>query len=198
MIRLGRFQVSVEGLLALGLLVALTLGGVRCAAYRQGGDDARLAQLEANAHKVAKAGLVTRRTVDSVTRKMTNRIAANRKVEVRLSARLAANDSLLADSAFIDNPDIEKLSIIRAALAQTTEVARVYRDSTNVLLASIPVLIAAHDAEREANTKLVAAKDSVISALTARECRVLGMRCPSRRTAFAAGVVLTLAAVVAK
>ena len=162
---------------------------MRCAAYRQGGDDARLAHLEANAHKVAKAGIVTRRTVDSVTRNVTNRIAANRKVGVRLSATLDTAEVVLAN-------DSATVTELRASLTAVTAEARVYRDSTDVLFDAVGSLILAHDAERIAQDSLIAAKDAVIRALNRRECRVLGVRCPSRRTVFLGGVitgVLTLA-----
>lgn len=205
--RLGRFQVSAEGLLALGLLVALSLGGVRCAAYRQGGDDARLATLEANAHKSSLAGIQARRATDSVIsagavirQRVISLSADNRRLSAQLGAVLDANDSILRLP-----PDSTDVLLLRLQFAKTTEVARLFRDSTDVLLGSVERLLASQSeerqawmAEREANTKLVAAKDSVIAALKARECRVLGMRCPSRRTAFAAGVALTLAAVIAR
>jgi hypothetical protein len=209
MIRLGRWQVSIEGLLALGLLVALSLGGIRCSAYRQGGDDARLAVLEQNAHKASLAGIRSRavtdsviRKVDSVTREVTNRIASNRKVEARLLETLAANDSLLADSS---RSAIEgRATELFVALQRTTEVARLFRDSTEVLLTGVAILVSAHEAERsawlaerESNTNLLAAKNNLIAALEARECRVLWrIPCPSRTQTFVGGVVvgvLTLA-----
>jgi hypothetical protein len=208
MIRLGRWQVSIEGLLALGLLVALSLGGIRCSAYRQGGDDARLAVLEQNAHKASLAGIRSRavtdsvtKVADSVTREVTNRIASNRKVEARLLETLAANDSLLRLP-----PDSTDVLLLRLQLARTTEVARLFRDSTEVLLSTVLFSISAHDAERsawlaerEAATAHIAAQAAVIAALKDRECRVLWrIPCPSRTQTFVGGVVvgvLTLAVV---
>jgi len=203
-IRLGRWQVSLEGLLALGLLVALSLGGIRCSAYRQGVAEAKLAQDYANAHKATLAGIRSRavtdsvtKVTDSVTRIMTNRIASNRKVEARLLETLAANDSLLADSS---RSAIEgRATELFVALQRTTEVARLYRDSTEMLLGSVERLLASQSeersawlAERAANDATIAAQRAVIRALERRECRVLGVRCPSRRTVFLGGAAATL------
>jgi len=194
------------GIVILGLLA----GGVRCSAYRQGGNDARLAVLEANAYKASMAGIRSRavtdsviRTVDSVTRIMTNRIASNRKVEARLLETLAYNDSLLSAYALTDGAN-DTTRTLMIALQRTTEVARLFRDSTEVLLSTVLFSISAHDAERsawlaerESNTTLLAAKDNLISALQARECRVLWrIPCPTRKQSVVAGFVvgvLTLA-----
>ena len=205
MIRLGRFQVSVEGLLALGLLVALSLGGVRCAAYRQGGDDARLTQLEANAYKASLAKVRARAVGDSALRiaKAEARTVTRRNARLTaqgdsLRAVLAQNEGIIADS-FATVPDL------RDALRESNALFRAYLDSTMVLQEAVSDLVEAQQVaewawmgERAASDSLVAAQRAVIDGLKARECRVLGLRCPSRRTAFASGVVLTLAAVIAK
>jgi hypothetical protein len=190
------------GIVILGLLA----GGVRCSGTQNGRADAQLASLQANAHKASLAGIRSRRVtdsvirkVDSVTREMTNRIAANRKVESRLSATLAENDSILSLP-----PDSVGEGVLRDQLAKTSEVARVFRDSTQVLLSTVLFSISAHEAERsawlaerESNTTLLAAKDNLISALQARECRVLWrIPCPTRKQSVVAGFVvgvLTLA-----
>ena len=120
------------------------------------------------------------------------------KLGRRLDGVLAANDSLL--DVPVDSSDVVTL---RLALQRTTEVARLFRDSTETLIAGVAVLLSAHEAERqawlaerEANTKLVAAKDSVISALreSGQACRVLFLPCPSRvqSVGIGAGIVLLL------
>jgi len=201
MIKLGRFHVSLEGLLALGLLVALSLGGIRCSAYRQGVAEAKLAQDYANAHKATLAGIRSRavtdsvtKVTDSVTRRMTTQVAANRKLAARLDATLAANDSILSLP-----PDSVGEGVLRDQLVRTTEVARLYRDSTEMLLGSVERLLASQSeersawlAERAANDATIAAQRAVIRALERRECRVLGVRCPSRRTVFLGGAAATL------
>jgi hypothetical protein len=201
MIKLGRWQVSLEGLLALGLLVALSLGGIRCSAYRQGVAEAKLAQDYANAHKATLAGIRSRavtdsvtKVTDSVTRRMTTQVAANRKLAARLDATLAANDSILSLP-----PDSVGEGVLRDQLVRTTEVARLYRDSTEMLLGSVERLLASQSeersawlAERAANDATIAAQRAVIRALERRECRVLGVRCPSRRTVFLGGAAATL------
>jgi hypothetical protein len=132
---------------------------------------------------------------------MTNRIAANRKVQARLSATLAVNDSILSLP-----PDSVGEGVLRDQLAKTSEVARVFRDSTQVLLSTVLFSISAHEAERSAwlaereqNAHLLAAQAAVIAALKDRECRVLWrIPCPSRTQTFVGGVVvgvLTLAVV---
>lgn len=185
MIRLGRWQVSIEGLLALGLLVALSLGGIRLTAYRMGRDDGRLAQLEANAHKASKAGIVSRRAVDSVTRRMTTQVASVERRGARLDTILDSADVVIADTA-------ARVTDLRAALISVTDEARVYRDSTRVLLASVTALVSAHETERAASDSLVAAQRAVIRALGRRECRILGVRCPTRKSVFIAGVITTI------
>jgi molybdopterin converting factor small subunit len=201
MIKLGRFHVSLEGLLALGLLVALSLGGIRCSAYRQGVAEAKLAQDYANAHKATLAGIRSRavtdsvtKVTDSVTRRMTTQVAANRRLSARLDATLAANDSILSLP-----PDSVGEGVLRDQLVRTTEVARLYRDSTEMLLGSVERLLASQSeersawlAERAANDATIAAQRAVIRALERRECRVLGVRCPSRRTVFLGGAAATL------
>jgi hypothetical protein len=198
MIKLGRWQVSIEGLLALGLLVALSLGGIRCSAYRQGGDDAKLAQDYANAHKATLAGLRSRAVADSVTnivnlvtRRMTNRSTRLTAQGDSLRVTLDRADAVLDTTAGRgENTDLFR---------QVTAEARRFIDSTTVLQHAIDTLtitqaaaLVAWDAERAANDATIAAQRAVIRALERRECRVLGVRCPSRRTVFLGGAAATL------
>jgi hypothetical protein len=199
MIRLGRFQVSIEGLLALGLLVALSLGGIRCSAYRQGGDDARLTQLEQNAHKASLAGRKARVQGDSARVALKGVTGRVTHLNARLTAQgdslrsvLAQNEAIIADS-FATVPDL------RDALRNANALFRAYLDSTIVLQEAVSDLVEAQqvalwrwDAERAASDSTIAAQRAVIRALERRECRVLGMRCPSRRTVFLGGAVATL------
>jgi hypothetical protein len=199
MIRLGRWQVSIEGLLALGLLVALSLGGIRCSAYRQGGDDARLTQLEQNAHKASLAGRKARVQGDSarvalkgVTRRVTHLNARLTAQGDSLRNVLAQNEAIIADS-FATVPDL------RGALRNANDLFRAYLDSTVVLQEAVSDLVEAQqvalwrwDAERAASDSTIAAQRAVIRALERRECRVLGLKCPSRTTTFLGGAVATL------
>ena len=201
--RIGPF--SLEGALILVGCVVLLLGVQNRHAARDGFRRARIAQLEAQGYAAARASLQRRRTTDSLTRRT---LEIERKVIVQasrlttlgrqLNAVLAANDSILSLP-----PDSAGEGVLRYQLANITEVARLYRDSTTVLLGSIDTHLAAVAverqawlAEREANTKLVAAKDSVISALRESEqgCRVFFVPCPNRvqSVAIGAGSVLLL------
>lgn len=204
--RIGPF--SLEGALILVGCVVLLLGVQNCHAARDGFRRARIAQLEAQGYAAARASLQRRRTTDSLTRlaqdaeqRVRAHASANRTLAARLSATLAANDSLLGDSltlapaAFTDS--------VVAALVRTTEVARLYRDSTTVLLGSIDTHLAAVAverqgwlAERDANARELAAKDSLIAALRESEqgCRVFFVPCPNRvqSVAIGAGSILLL------
>jgi hypothetical protein len=210
-IRLGRFRISLEGLGLAVLALALVLSVTRCKAVRDGRAAERLAALEANAYKASMAGIRSRavtdsviRTVDSVTRIMTNRIASNRKAEARLLETLAANDSLLADSS---RSAIEgRATELFVALQRTTEVARLFRDSTEVLLSTVLFSISAHEAERQAwlaeraeNAKLIAAERQVSTHLRKQaRCRMLGASCPTRiqSAMVGAGSILLLLALL--
>ncbi len=92
---------------------------------------------------------------------------------------------MLADSNYNDTLYVERL---RTALQRTTEVARLYRDSTDVLLGGIDRLLAAHEVERKA---WLAERDSAALELSAERrisehlrkqarCRVLGVPCLTR------------------
>jgi len=206
-VKLGRFRISLEGLGLAVLALALVLSVTRCNAVRDGRDAERLAQLERNAYKSSLANLAARRTADSAMRatdlerkRLTNRIASNRKVEARLLETLAANDSLLRIS--VDSVDVPTL---RLQLQRTTEVARLFRDSTEVLLAAVLSSLSAQEAERQAwlaeraeNAKLIAAERQVSEHLRKQaRCRILGASCPTRiQSAMvgAVGVLLLLAA----
>lgn len=204
--RIGPF--SIEGALILVGCVVLLLGVQNCHAARDGFRRARIAQLEAQGYAAARASLRARRTTDSLTRlaqdaeqRVRAHASANRNLAARLSATLAANDSLLGDSltlapaAFTDS--------VVVALVRTTEVARLYRDSTDVLLGSIDAHFAAVAierqgwlAEREAHVKELAAKDRLIATLRESEqvCRIAFLPCPNRvqSVAIGAGSILLL------
>ena len=198
--RIGPF--SIEGaLLVVGLGVAL-LGGVTCTAQHYAERSARIVMLEAQVSAARHRTDSLIRLVDSVTRNVTTRMASNRKVGQRLSARLATNDSILSAYALMDGANDTTQTLI-IALQRTTEVARLYRDSTDVLLGSVERLLASQSeertawlAERKQNTILVATQDSVISALreSGRACRILFIPCPSRvqSAGIGAGVVILL------
>ena len=201
--RIGPF--SVQGAILIGVVIVALIGGVRCSRP----ENADLERFERMGYRAAMGSLKRRavtdsviRKVDSVTRIMTNRIASNRKVEARLLERLAANDSLLsayalptcADSSASTLPDSSRNQKecrerdLFVALQRTTEVARIYQDSTQALVSTVLFSIAAQAeerqawlAEREHNTIQVAVQDSLISALReSKQCRILFVPCPNR------------------
>jgi hypothetical protein len=186
----GGFRISLKGL-ALGVLtLALLLGAVRCSGTQNGRADVHLASLQANAHKASLAGIRSRavtdsviRKVDSVTREVTNRIAANRKLAARLDATLAVNDSILSLP-----PDSTDVLLLRLQLARTTEVARLFRDSTQTLISTVLFSISAHEVERQAwlaerakAAEALALERQVSEHLRKQaRCKVLGASCPTR------------------
>lgn len=201
--RIGPF--SIEGALILVGCVVLLLGVQNCHAARDGFRRARIAQLEAQGYAAARASLRARRTTDSLTRRT---LEIERKVIVQasrlttlgrqLDAVLAVNDSILSLP-----PDSAGEGVLRYQLAKTSEVARLYRDSTDVLLGSIDAHFAAVAierqgwlAEREAHVKELAAKDRLIATLRESEqaCRIAFFPCPNRvqSVAIGAGSILLL------
>jgi hypothetical protein len=200
--RVGPF--SLEGWLVFLFVGVVILGVTTCNARRDGRRAERVAHLSDNAYKASLAGIAARRSTDSVIsagavirQRVISLSADNRRLSAQLGAVLDANDSILRLP-----PDSSDVVALRAALQRTTEVARLYRDSADVLLGSVERMLASQSAERqawlaerEANTKLLAAKDSVISALRESEqCRILFIRCPSRvqSVGIGAGIVLLL------
>lgn len=199
--RVGPF--SLEGALIVAVSAVLLVGVTTCNAKRDGRREARLEILRENERKAVLAGIRSRHQADSLAALSIRQGAIVKQQSSRLTilgrqldAVLAANDSLLAS----DSSDVLAL---RLALARTTEVARLYRDSTDVLLGSVERLLASQSeerrgwlAEREANAKLVASKDSLIAALRESEqaCRVLFLPCPSRvqSVGIGAGIILLL------
>jgi hypothetical protein len=204
--RVGPF--SLEGWLVFLFVGVVILGVTTCNARRDGARSERIRQAEAVGYRAAKASLARRHITDSAVsasriaeRSLIASVSANRKVEARLSATLASNDSLLSAYALTAGAN-DTAYTLYVALQRTTEVARLFRDSTEVVLRSVADLLSAHEAERqawmaerEANTKLLAAKDSVISALRESEqgCRILFLPCPSRVQAVLIGGAGTLA-----
>jgi hypothetical protein len=203
---MGRWRISLEGLGLAVLALALVLSVSRCNAMRDGRDAERLAQLERNAYKSSLANLATRRTADSVARenivaaqRLARSVANTRKISAQLGAVLAANDSLL--SAYALNPaDDDSTYKLKLQLQRTTEVARLHRDSTDVLLGSIADYTKAVEAERKA---WLAERESAAQALAAERkisehlrkqarCRVLGVPCVSRVNAYLGGILTGL------
>jgi hypothetical protein len=201
-VRVGRFRISLEGLGLAVLALALVLSVTRCNAMRDGLDAERLAQLEGNAYKSSLANIAARRTTDSVLRatdverkRVVNLVAANRKLSAQLGAVLDANDSLLRLP-----PDSTDVLLLRLQLAKTTEVARLFRDSTDVLITQVVTMLSAHEAERQAWLAERAMSDLTLSAerrisqhlRKQARCRVLGVPCVKRSTAYLGGILTGL------
>lgn len=130
-------------------------------------------------------------------------LAVNAKAErKRLAMRdtgvavLARGDSVVADlrrDTLADSATLRQS--LTVALAQYDSLAAAFR----AYLRADAVAHTATDAVLAQYGRTVAAADSTITAqrahlaaLQARECRVLGLPCPSRRAAFVGGVIVTL------
>ena len=204
--RVGPF--SLEGALILVCAVVVLLGVTRCNAVRDGRRAERVAHLEENAYKASLAGIAARRSTDSLARenvvaaqRLARQVANSRKIAGRLDSLLAQNDAILADTS--RTTDDSRETELFVALQRTNEVARLFRDSTDVLLTGVEVLLSAHEAERQAwlaeraaNAAESIAKDALIAALRESEqaCRILFLPCPSRvqSVGIGAGIVLLL------
>lgn len=126
---------------------------------------------------------------------------SSRRVTVRSAALDTAQSStedqlLIADAAIKDSA--ATLHTLRTRLSEVVAAVRVQQILTDSLQAAIVRDASAHLAERAANRAVIAAQSAVISAqakhIKALDCRVLGMRCPSRVQAAlgGGGVVLLL------
>jgi hypothetical protein len=189
-VKLGRFRISLEGLGLAVLALALVLSVTRCAGIQEGKQAERLAQLERNAYKSSLANIAARRTTDSLARenivaaqRLARQVANSRKIAAQLGAVLDANDSLLRLP-----PDSSDVLTLRLQLQRTTEVARLFMDSTEVLLAAVLSSLSAQEAERQAwlaerakAAEAIALERQVSEHLRKQaRCRILGASCPTR------------------
>jgi len=186
------------------LAAALLLGLGRCAGARASESRAKVERAELVAYHAALRSIQHRAVTDSVTRKVDSlsaRVAVLGRDLYRERAKLAhvldSATATLADSA-------ATVPELRLALSRTVESARalsisvlIYQDSISVLLDAHLAERSAWMAERQAHLAELAAKDAVIGALKATECRVLWVRCPTRTASAIGGAVLALALVVA-
>ena len=187
---------------AVALAIALLVGR-----FLIPGDDRADADLDwkqANAARVTAAYKASR---DSVSALDAARLSAEAKLaKVRQSAvvTLGVTDSVVDAVRPNVSADTATVPTLRASLAvaiasydSLAAAFRAYvRASDSALDASRAQIVASAHALQRADTAL-AAKDAVIAAYARRECRVVGLPCPTRRTAFLAGAVGALAIVVA-
>lgn len=171
-------------------------------------EDTRAQQLADNAYKSSRLALQRRRTADSLTRR-----ALEIEHTVRNQARTIGRMGRAADSLLAANdartgtplplaPDsaAQRASGCLEALRTTTAAFRTYRDSTDMLLASVDSLVTRHaaaraafHAERLATDTLLAAKDAQIVHWQRRAtCRLGPVRCPTRTQAAAFGFLAAL------
>lgn len=181
-------------LLAALLLAAYGLGS------RDGAARADLGWRERNVQRVARQVRVERAKAAAAVRE-TDRTA---RAVARTSARVAAAQDTLADvladahAALRDSA--ATIDTLRHALGRTVSAAHGLSLEVDTLRAAIAADARAGAAERAAHGSLIAAQAAVIAAqakhLKALDCRVLGVRCPSRRAAFGAGALAALALAV--
>lgn len=202
-LRVGRWHLAAEAVLVAAVVLLASV--VQCHGTRQGAADATAARLAENTHKATLALLAERRTADSLTRVALayhGRVIEQGQVLRRMSraadALLAANDSLLSHAA--DTGAVIHQTELLARLAATTTAFRTYRDSTDMLLASVDALVARHADERAAFHAERAANDAVIAAQAAEirhwerrsTCRVGPIPCPTRTQTATLGFLVAL------
>ncbi len=145
---------------------------------------------------VARVTRYSRQTRDSLAVLQAASAKAERK---RLAMRdtgvavLTRGDSVVADIRR-DTVTADSTKLVRA-LAQYDSLAaafRAYLRADSVAHTATDAVLAQYGRTVAAADSTITAQRAHIAALTARECRVLGMPCPSRRAAFAGGVIVTL------
>lgn len=157
--------------------------------------------VERNAHKASLALIAQRRQTDAIARGTDSLLAQNRRLRGRVVAlrgdlrdALDSADAVLADS-------LASVGTLRVTLANVTERARTFADSTDMLLTHLHRMDSAVVAERQAwlaernNAIQKIAADSILIGVLRKEaqCTILGpLPCPTRRTAFALGTIAPL------
>ena len=202
MIRLGRYQVSLEGLLILTACLVLAVNGWRYLGWRDAQREAAVAVAKAEAKHAIVSRDSAKSVTDSVTRKADSLASSVRILRQqldlerkRLTVVLDSATGVLADSA-------ATVPELRLALSQTIESARslnisvlIYQDSITVLLAAHQSERAARRAERAASDRVIAAQKAVIAGLerTVKDCLIVGfIPCPSRTASAIGGAVLAV------
>lgn len=130
---------------------------------------------------------------DTSTRRVARRSAAVDVAQDTLADVLQRAEAAIKDSA-------ATLNTLRRELGRTASAARGLSLRADNLQAAISLDAEKHLAERAANRAVIAAQDAVIAAqrqqLKALDCRVLGMRCPSRLQSLGIGGLLVAALVL--
>ncbi len=157
--------------------------------------------VERNAYTASLALIRQRRVTDSVVGQSQAVLAANRNLRARVAALGGdLRDALDSADAVRDSANYN-ITLYVERLEAVAAQARVYVDSTDVLLAHLAQLDTAITrerqawlAEREAATAKIRADSLVILDLRKRAtCRIVGpVPCPSRRAAFLAGAIVPL------
>lgn len=169
----------------------------RCGGEKQGRADMDLEWKERNAALVAQAYKASRDSIPALTARKRTADRTLATVRTNSVATLTSTDAETAISRAVATDSGNSAEIYRARLmvqvATTDSLAVAFRS----YLAADSVKHAADDALLvHLNRTLIladstiAAKDAVIRALQKRECRVLGLPCPSRRTAFVGGLMV--------
>ena len=124
-------------------------------------------------------------------------------VIVRSRAVDVAQDSLadvLADANAALKDSAATIETLRRELGRTASAAHGVSLQVDGLQAAISLDAERHLAERAAFNAVIAAQDAVIAAqrkhIKALDCRVIGIRCPSRLQSLGMGAVLGLAVVL--
>lgn len=124
-------------------------------------------------------------------------------VERQLSARVSTRIGVLRDSLAVVRETLvaeqDSVHQLQAALLMATQEAESLAVITTQYLTAVDTLRAKYAEERRAASvalaradSVIAQQDTLITALTQRECRVFGKACPSRGAVAGAAMLLTL------
>ena len=149
---------------------------------------------ERNVAKVAAHVRVQRKALaQAIAAKDVTRGVIIRRSDALDHAQTATDEQLLiAEDAIKDSA--ATIHTLRTRLGEVVAAVRFQQILTDSLQAAIVRDASAHLAERAAFNAVIAAQDAVISAqrkhIKALDCRVLGMRCPSRLQSFGIGGIV--------
>ena len=192
----------VELTLLVLLVVLITWNVTRNAARDTLTERLAVARQEAQAYQDSLAGQKARTDALQARTVASERLV--RTMRSRLTERGLSVDTALASARTILEDSLATTADLRQQLSALSSLTQAYKYSADQYAVTVDSLLvklvserAAWEKERTYNVHTLAAKDAVIAAMKARECRILFLPCPSRVVSGVLGGVVVIAAGVA-